>query len=106
MSPEQPGRFTVSWNRVGMDKASRLGAAARLLGLGVVWATNLRRILDLLETDPRDGDPMYRLPALKLLVHRAIVDRVEVLYAVHETQWLVFVIDLIPRFGHPLEDRT
>jgi hypothetical protein len=103
MPPDPSGRHSVSWNRAGLDKAAALGRAARMLGLGVEWARSLRRILDRLETDPRGGDPLYRFHALRLLAHRAIVDRVEVLYAVHDDRPFVFVLDLIPRFGHPLE---
>ncbi len=66
-------------------------------------AGTLRRILERLEIDPRGGDPLYPFRGLQLLVHRVIVDRVEVLYAVHDTNPAVFVIDLTPRFGHPLE---
>jgi hypothetical protein len=103
MSPDPGRRFTVSWNGSGLDRVRRLSEKARELGVGPDWVTTLRRIEYQLQTDPGTGDPLYPLRGLGLMVHRSIVDRVEAVYAVHDTQPIVFVIRLTPRFDHPLE---
>jgi hypothetical protein len=61
-------------------------------------------IADRLESDPRGcGDPLFPLRSLSLMMYRTIVDRVEVKYGVHDRQAQVFIQDITPRFGHPLE---
>lgn len=104
MASDPTPRFTVSWSQQGLDQVRRINERAREIGILADWAGTLRRITDRLETDPRVyGDPLYPLRSLKLLIHRLIVDRVEVLYGVHETEPQVFIQSVRPRFGHPLE---
>lgn len=104
MATDPNPRFTLSWNRRGLDRLRGLGERAKALGALAEWVATLRRLIDRLETDPRGcGDPLYPLRSLKLMMYRAIVDRVEVRYGVHDTEPVVFIQDIVPRFGHPLE---
>jgi hypothetical protein len=92
MASDPTPRFTVSWSQRGLDRVRRMSERAREIGILADWTQTLRRILDRLETEPRvHGDPLYSLRSLELLVHRLIVDRVEVLYGVHETEPQVFI---------------
>ena len=64
----------------------------RLPDLGEAINASLRTILDRLQKEPdRLGEPLYRLPALKLLVYQVIVSRLVVDYAVHEERPLVLL---------------
>src|SRR4051812_17408156 len=103
MAPDPAPRVTVNWNGPGFERVRRLSEKAREAGVGPDWAATLRRIEQRLQTDPRSGDPLYPLRGLELLVHRCIIDRVEAVYAVHDSRPVVFVVRLTPRFGHPLE---
>jgi hypothetical protein len=106
MTGDPNPRFTLSWNRRGIDRLRTLGERAKQAGVLAEWVTTLRRVIDRLETDPRGcGDPLYPLRSLKLMMYRVIVDRVEVVYGVHETRPVVFIQDIRPRFGHPLEEQ-
>jgi hypothetical protein len=61
-------------------------------GKGKRFLTSLRHILERLRQDPLAfGDPLYRLPALKLLVCQAAVLPIVVDFAVHEERPLVFI---------------
>jgi hypothetical protein len=67
------------------------GQAAQL-GLGREFLATLRKIHHNLETNPRTfGDPLFRLPSMKLLVYHAMVSRVAVDYGVHDENKLVIV---------------
>jgi hypothetical protein len=53
-------------------KAQHLEAA--LAGSGKKFISSLRQIHDRIRTDPKEfGEPLYRLPALKLIVYQAVV---------------------------------
>jgi hypothetical protein len=61
-------------------------------GKGQRFLAALRTIYERLRTVPLDfGEPLYRLPALRLLVRQGVVATLVVDYAVHEEQPLVFV---------------
>jgi hypothetical protein len=97
-------RYTVRWNQVGIGRLRALAEAARTRGVLPEWVDTLRQIRDRLESDPRgSGDPLYRLNGLSLLMHRALIDRVEVVYGVHDSAPMVFIQAIRPRLGHPLE---
>lgn len=52
----------------------------------------LRQIVDRLQREPLQfGEPLYRLPALRLFVRQGVADFLLVDYAVHEEQPLVFI---------------
>jgi len=61
-------------------------------GKGKRFLRALRTIIEHLRHHPHTfGDPLYRLPALKLLVYHGVVAPLLVDYGVHEEQALVFI---------------
>lgn len=61
-------------------------------GWGQEFVAALRHVAERLRNDPFDfGEPLFRLPALKLIVRQAVVGRLAVDYAVHEDMPLVFL---------------
>lgn len=61
-------------------------------GIGQQFLTSLRQIVERLRTDPLNfGEPLYRLPALNLLLDQAIACKLVVGYAIHERRPLVFI---------------
>lgn len=106
MPPNPPARFAVSCTGRGEARVLEIAARARTIGLAAVWAATFGRIVERLRADPRGvGDPVQNLRGLRLVVYRAIIDRVEVQYAVHDIEQVVFIKGVWPVLGHPLEDR-
>ena len=65
---------------------------AALLGKGAQFLAAFRLILQRLHRDPLIfGEPIYRLPALRLAVRQAMVSPLFVDYAVHEELPIVFI---------------
>ena len=65
-------------------------AAAR--GRGYEFLDAIRTITKRLQSDPREfGEPLYRLPALGLMVYHVFVSRVAVHFAVHDEKPLVWI---------------
>lgn len=67
-------------------------------GKGDDFLASFRTIARRLETDPREfGEPVYRLPNAKLVVRKAALNPIHVVFAVHETKAVVFVfkVDLL-----------
>ncbi len=65
---------------------------AILNGKGHEFLNSLRIIHRRLQQDPTNfGEPVYRLPALRLLIYHVIVSRVVVDYGVNEEKPLVFL---------------
>jgi hypothetical protein len=61
-------------------------------GSGQRFLTALRAVVERLQRDPHAfGEPLYRLPALKLLVYHGVLAPLVVDYGVHEEQPLVFI---------------
>lgn len=61
-------------------------------GTGERFLTAYRKIIERLRQAPLDfGEPLYRLPVLRLLVRQAMISPLVVDYAVHEEQPLVFI---------------
>jgi hypothetical protein len=61
-------------------------------GKGAAFLRTLRKINARLCKDPRGfGETLYRLPALKLLVHQGIISPLVVTYGVHDELPVVFV---------------
>jgi hypothetical protein len=70
----------------------QLHAQAVQAGTGQKFLAALRQILEQLRTNPLNfGEPVYRLPALRLLVRQGALLPVVVDYAVHEDRPLVFI---------------
>jgi len=61
-------------------------------GKGQGFVASLRRLDERLKNDPLNfGEPLYRLPALKLIVRQAVLAPIVVTYAVQEEKRLVFI---------------
>jgi len=76
-------------NRMALKELHRVEALA---GKGKEFLASVRQIVERLHKDPLDfGEPLFHLPALKLLVRQAMISRVVVDYAVHEDLPLVFI---------------
>jgi hypothetical protein len=61
-------------------------------GQGKRFLEALRALYDRLRRDPQGfGEPLYRLPALRLVIYTALVTPLAVHYAVHEERPLVFI---------------
>ena len=61
-------------------------------GKGSAFLSSLRKINARLRKDPRGfGESLYRLPALKLLVHQGIISPLVVTFGVHDELPIVFV---------------
>jgi hypothetical protein len=78
----------------GQTKATlkKLHARTRQAGTSKRFLAAVRRAVERLQREPLNlGEPLYRLPALRLLVRQAVVDIVVVDFAVHEEQPLVFI---------------
>ena len=74
------------------QKIIDLHQQAILRGEGQRFLDSLRAIHNRLRQDPTNfGEPLYRLPALRLLVYQVVVSRIAVHYGVHEEKPLVFL---------------
>jgi len=61
-------------------------------GKGAAFLEILQQLNERLRNDPRGfGETLYRLPALKLLVHQAIIRPLVVTYGVHDELPVVFI---------------
>jgi hypothetical protein len=70
---------------------SNLHAQARAAGTGAEFAAAVCRIVERLQAVPWEfGEPLCRLPALRLQLRQAILGPVAAVYAVHEDLGLVF----------------
>jgi hypothetical protein len=88
----QPVRYEVRLSQQTKALLKQQHREAAEAGKGKEFLASLRHIIDRLRRDPLEfGDPLYRLPALKLLVCQAIVRPIAVDFAVHEEQPLVFI---------------
>lgn len=87
-----PIRYAVRMSghaKAELKERLREAAAA---GKGHQFLAAVRRISERLRQDPLNfGEPLYRLPALRLLVCAGILSSVIVDFAVHEELPLVFV---------------
>jgi hypothetical protein len=95
MKPQGNGQsrpFAVSMSKAIREQIKAIHRDEIASGRGHEVLSAFRHIVRRLETDPiRFGEPLYRLPALRLMVHQAIVLPLLVNFAVHETQPLVFI---------------
>jgi hypothetical protein len=82
-----------------VDYAAKIGERIKALhlqaankGQGHKFIRALRAILTRLRENPRElGEPLYRLPLLKLVIYQAVIAPVVVDYGVHEEKPLVFI---------------
>lgn len=87
-----PPPYRVHMSAETRTRIRQLYARAVQNRWGADFVAALRRIVDRLRYDPiAFGEPMFRLPALKLVVYQAASLPLAVIYAVHEQQPLVFI---------------
>lgn len=88
----QPFRYTVHMSQQDRLLLRQRHQQAIQQGTGGTFLAALRQIVERLHQDPLTfGEPLYRLPALRLQVRQAVVLPLVVDYAVHEDQPLVFI---------------
>jgi hypothetical protein len=88
----QPVRYEVRLSQQTKAALKQHHRRAAQAGKGQHFLASLRHIIERLRQDPLAfGEPLYRLPALKLLVCQAAVLPIIVDFAVHEERPLVFI---------------
>jgi hypothetical protein len=88
----QPVRYYVSMSGQEKTVLKRLHLEARASGRSKRFLVAVRQAIERLQHDPLNlGEPLYRLPAMQLTVHQAIVDFLVVDFSVHETEPAVFI---------------
>jgi hypothetical protein len=88
----QSKRYSVHGSKQTKAVLDQLHQQAVEAGIGQQFAAALRQIGNRLQADPLAlGEPLYRLPALKLLVCQAVILPLVVNFAVHDELPLVFI---------------
>jgi len=88
----QSAVYDVRQSEQTRDELLKLHSQAAQRGYGKRFVAAARQIINRLRTDPINfGEPSYHLPALKLIVYRAVVAPLVVDYGVHDERLLVFV---------------
>jgi hypothetical protein len=101
MSPSSPFKVHLTPDaqqsvRILILRALRRGGYDRLLRA-------LKAIQESLRSEPTSwGDPCGRLRGLDMVVYRRIHDRIQIVYAVHNSESLVWVYSISPVLDHPL----
>lgn len=84
--------YKVTLSAQAKKTVKQLHLQALQAGKSKEYLQSLRYVYERLRRDPLDfGEPLYRLPVLKMTVYLASAARMVVDYAVHEEQPLVFV---------------
>jgi hypothetical protein len=87
----QPRRYKVEMSGQTRTQLKQLHAQTRAAGKRKRFLAAVRQIVKGLQIEPLQlGEPLYRLPALHLIVCQAVVDFVVVDCAIHEDLPLVF----------------
>ena len=90
----QPLRYKVTMLEQTKAKLKQFHQCAMQRGKGQQFLHAFRQIVYQLRDTPLTfGEPLYRLPALQLLVHHGAIAPLYVHYAVHENRPLVFITD-------------
>jgi hypothetical protein len=90
--------YDVRLSKEIKETIKRLHHQAAYESQGHRFLASLRVIYHRLRQDPKNfGEPLYRLPALKLMIYQVVVSPVVVNYGVHEEKPLVFLkgVDLL-----------
>ena len=104
MTSFPPPPYKVELLQTAQADVLRGLTAAQRLGVGPNYAATMRRIYERLTTIPHTwGEPSLRYPNAKLVLRKMIIDRILVVFAVHEEQPVVFVRECRPIQGHPLQ---
>ena len=85
-------RYDVRMSQQNKARLQQLHLEAAQAGKGKPFVEAFRTIVERLQTDPLNfGEPLYRLPALRLLVRQGAVLPIVVDFTVHEDRPLVFI---------------
>jgi hypothetical protein len=85
-------RYNVTMSGATKALLAQLNMQARQAGIGQQFLAALREIGERLRKDPLNfGEPLYRLPALRLLVCQGARSPLLVDFVVHEDRPLVFI---------------
>lgn len=88
----RPIAFKVEMSEKTRSRLKEQQRDASLAGKGDAFLAALRRVSERLQRDPTVfGEPLYRLPELKLVMYQGAVLPLLVNYGVHEELPLVFV---------------
>ena len=88
----QPSAYSVHMSAGTKSVVKTLHQQAIQAGIGREYLAAFRQIIARLSQDPLTfGEPLYRLPALRMLVRQAAVLPLVVDFAVHEDRRLVFI---------------
>jgi hypothetical protein len=100
-----PGaRFTVIFLPREIQRVRSLAVLAQRLGILPELTAAVRPIARQLADEPLSwGDPTHHLRHLGLLKHVRVYGFLRVYYAVDEARRIVYVTDVLPLSGHPLE---
>jgi hypothetical protein len=91
----QPKIYRVSQLGRAKQAFKRHYDQAKLRGKGPAFLSALRHIYQRLRNDPHGfGEPMYRLPAIKMLVCTGAYLPVVVDFGIHETEPMVIIRDV------------
>ena len=100
---DSASRFQLSIMPSCRARIQFLAARAKSIGYGVRFAEILTSIRSQLDTNPRAwGDPNFRFHGLNLVSYLRVEEGLRIVYAVHETNPVVFLRELEPLPGHPL----
>jgi len=84
--------YQVTFSGQTRERARQLHQEAAESGAGQQFVQAMRTIVQRLQSEPMNfGEPLDRLPSLKLQVRQGIVAPVVVDFAVHEERPLVFI---------------
>src|SRR5262245_39783109 len=104
MSIEPAKPYRVELLSPARARIKRSSTAAIRLGIASEYAATLRAIHENLSERPRIwGDPLKQFPAAKLRKYQQLFDRLVTVCYVHEEGRVVFIEDIRPVLGHPLE---
>ncbi len=88
--PEHP--YTVHYSAVIVDALRRLQRRATREGRGEEFLAAVRYAIEQLCDRPNEfGEPLYRLPALRMQIRSAVVRPLALVFGVSQDQPLVFI---------------
>ncbi len=101
---ERPASWSVECSQHVTARFKELQRRAAQLGIGNQTLAAMRTLIARLQSDPHScGEPLFRLPTLKLMIRVVLVPPLVVHFAVHEDMPLVFLKGIYPMSGHGLE---
>jgi hypothetical protein len=96
MPTPENGSYEVRHAKVVGDAVRRLHREAADRGQGKAFTSALKRILRGLQRDPYTvGEPLYRLPNLRLQVRTVVVSPLSLDFAVSEDQPIVYIKSVV-----------